>query len=284
MRHLALQSTPCNNWVQTFKWLKRDLSTKKHNTQLWQRVWFKYLNFVDVPISANVGLKFTQAIVLRKDCQWTRLTTHLSKPSWWWKMMINLALVSLSSPSLSWVAPLRQTEIEQRNNFVTVLHVYKYLNPLGLLLSISFYYTHVLVSKLKLSILCQRKTPIIASLWSKSNKEGKRYFLEDFWNMLIFKLVLTVGAIPAQLAPLIRELFFSERKIGWKRRQYMHWKPMSKWVFSFSVHSSNLRLPVLLWPDLLWPFFPIYTKWDHVRASCFSSHFKWKYHWKEICC
>lgn len=31
-----------------------------------------------------------------------------------------------------------------------------------------------------------------------------------------------VGAIPAQLAPLLRELFFYEHKIGWKRRQYMH--------------------------------------------------------------
>ena len=104
----------------------------------------------------------------------SRKQLHLGKtvneqyllPGWRWEVMINH--VCADSPLLAWfhgVAPFHETVIEQRNN---VCYNPSYLlvpKPAGIM-DINFFllYWHVVVSKLKLSIFCERKTPRIREM------------------------------------------------------------------------------------------------------------------------
>ena len=106
----------------------------------------------------------------------SRKQLHLGKtvneqyllPGWRWEVMINH--VCADSPLLAWfhgVAPFHETVIEQRNN---VCYNPSYLlvpKPAGIM-DINFFllYWHVVVSKLKLSIFCERTTHRIREIVS----------------------------------------------------------------------------------------------------------------------
>ena len=110
------------------KWLDlRDRRSRKHTVvvkSVDSGMWISYMCLTELtilrvrsPSTPNVNPNFTQAVILRKDCQWTRLTTRLTKPGWRWETMIKH--VCADSPLLAWfhgVAPFHQTVIEQRNN------------------------------------------------------------------------------------------------------------------------------------------------------------------------
>ena len=70
-------------------------------------MWISYMCLTELtilrvrsPSTPNVNPNFRQAIILRKDCQWTRLTTRLSKPGWRWETMIKHVCPDSPSPRL----------------------------------------------------------------------------------------------------------------------------------------------------------------------------------------
>ena len=109
---LLLHSTLCNNCVQKpDDQIIKERSSYEETTHSWsKKSWFRYVNFLyvlnrvnynesSVTISANVNPKFTQAIILGKDCQWTILTARLTmrsddKPCLRW--LVSPCLVSRS--------------------------------------------------------------------------------------------------------------------------------------------------------------------------------------------
>ena len=105
--------------------------------------------------------KFTQAIILGKDCQWTILTARLTmrsddKPCLRW-----LAFPRLVSRSRSFPPNCNQAKKQrllQSCMFISTITSWDYGYQFFLL------YWHVVVSKLKLNIFCERKTPRIREM------------------------------------------------------------------------------------------------------------------------
>ena len=120
------------------------------------------------PSKPNVNPNFRQAIILRKDCQWTRLTTRLSKPGWRWETTIKHVCADSTSPRLvprsrSFPPNCNQAKKQrllQSCMFISTITSWDYGYQFFLL------YWHVVVSKLKLSIFCERITPWIREIVS----------------------------------------------------------------------------------------------------------------------
>ena len=99
---------------------------------------------------------------------------------------------------------------------VTILHVYKYHNQLGLWISIFSSYWHVVVSKLKLSIFCEQKTPRIREMISfKFGKEIEKD---------VFRLVTSVGQRKKSEFPWVIE----PQTFGFRARMLYHWATETK--------------------------------------------------------
>ena len=150
----------------------------------------------------------------------SRKQLHLGKtvneqyllPGWRWEVMINH--VCADSPLLAWfhgVAPFHETVIEQRNN---VCYNPSYLlvpKPAGIM-DINFFllYWHVVVSKLKLSIFCERKTPRIREMISfELGKEIEKD---------VFRLVTSLGQRKKSESPWVIE----PQTFGFRARMLYH--------------------------------------------------------------
>ena len=152
--------------------------------------------------------KFTQAIIIRKDCQWSRLATHLSKPGWRLEMMITLALTCLSSRGFTKSLlskncnRAKKQRLLQSSMFVSTITSWDYGYLFFLLLT-----TYRNFEAKTEDILLTKNSYFHINLIEVEQRRNTTTFLK-IWIVPIFKLALTVGAIPVWPASLPRELLF----------------------------------------------------------------------------